>query len=249
MDRALYIAMTGAKHNTLAQAARSNNLANSDTTGFRADFEQARAMPVFGEHYPSRAYSMTERPATDFNDGPLRSTERELDVAITGQGFFAVLDQNGEEAYTRRGDLMITPDGEVINGDGLQVVGEGGPLVLPEFERITIGEDGTISIRPLGAGAEEILQIDALKLVNPDLQNFEKGTDGLFRPVDVEDGDVLPNDPLVRVLPGYLEGSNVSAVNELIGILSLSRQFEMQIKMMKSAERMSESSASILRIT
>ncbi|MCH8553129.1 MAG: flagellar basal body rod protein FlgF [Natronospirillum sp.] len=247
MDRALYIAMTGAKHNTLAQASHSNNLANVDTTGFRADWQQARAMPVFGEFYPSRAYSMTERPATDFNDGPMISTGRDLDVAIAGNGFFAVVDQNGEEAYTRRGDLSVTPAGEVINGDGLQVMGEGGPLVLPEFERINIGEDGVIGIRPLGAGAEEFLEIDALKLVNPDLQNMQKGTDGLFRP---EEGEpVLPNDPIVQVLSGYREGSNVSAVQELMGILSLSRQFEMQIKMMKSSERMTESSTSLLRLS
>lgn len=247
MDRALYIAMTGAKHNTLAQAAHSNNLANTDTTGFKADWEQARAMPVFGEHYPSRAYAMSERPATDFNDGPLVSTERDLDVAINGDGFFAVLDEQGNEAYTRRGDLAVNPDGTVVNGDGLQVMGQGGPLVLPEFERISFGEDGTITIRPMGAGAEEIAVIDQLKRVNPDLQNMQKGTDGLFRPVA---GDpVLGNAPLVNIVSGYREGSNVSPVNEMVDILSLSRQFEMQIKMMKSAEKMSESSASILRIS
>ncbi|MEX0584784.1 MAG: flagellar basal body rod protein FlgF [Natronospirillum sp.] len=247
MDRALYIAMTGAKHNTLAQAAHSNNLANSDTTGFRSDFAQARAMPVFGEHYPSRVYSMTERPATDFNDGPMISTERDLDVAIAGDGFLSVVDQEGNEAYTRRGDLLVTPAGELLNGDGLPVVGEGGPIVLPEFERISFGEDGTIYIRPIGAAGDEILVVDNLKLVNPDLQNMEKGTDGLFRPF--EGDEVLPLDPLVRVLSGYREGSNVSAVNELMNILSLSRQFEMQIKMMKSSERMSEASASILQVT
>ena len=247
MDRALYIAMTGAKHNTMAQAAHSNNLANSDTTGFRADFAQARSMPVFGEHYPSRVYAMTERPASDFTDGPMISTERELDVAIAGDGFFSVIDQEGNEAYTRRGDLMVTPAGELINGDGLQVVGEGGPIVLPEFERISFGDDGTISIRPIGAAADEILVVDNLKLVLPNLQDMEKGTDGLFRPF--EDDEELPLDPQVRVLSGYREGSNVSAVNELISILSLSRQFEMQIKMMKSAERMSEASASILQVT
>lgn len=247
MDRALYIAMTGAKHNTLAQASHSNNLANVDTTGFRADWAQARSMPVFGEFYPSRAYAMTERPATDFNDGPMISTGRDLDVAIAGDGFFAVIDQNGEEAYTRRGDLMITPAGEVINGDGLQVVGEGGPLVLPEFERINIGEDGVIGIRPLGGGAEEFVEVDAFKLVNPDLQNMQKGTDGLFRPA--EGDEVLPNDPVVQVLSGFREGSNVNAASEMIGILALSRQFEMQIKMMKSAERMTESSTTLMRMS
>ncbi len=247
MDRALYIAMSGAKQNTLAQTSHTNNLANANTTGFKADWAQARAMPVFGEFYPSRAYAMTERPATDFNDGALVSTERDLDVAIAGDGFFSVIDDEGNEAYTRRGDLMVQADGAVVNGDGNQIVGQGGPLVLPDFERISFGEDGTITIRPLGAGAEEIAIIDQLKLVNPDLQNMEKGTDGLFRPREGE--EVLPADPLVNMVSGYREGSNVSPVQEMIGILSLSRQFEMQMKMMKSAEEMSQSSASLLRIS
>ncbi|MFY0664351.1 MAG: flagellar basal body rod protein FlgF [Natronospirillum sp.] len=247
MDRAIYIAMTGAKHNMLAQAAHSNNLANASTTGFRADWEQARAMPVFGEHYPSRAYSMSERPATDFNDGPLMSTSRDMDVAIAGDGFLAVIDQNGEEAYTRRGDLIVDAAGQVFNGDGLQVVGEGGPLVLPPFQQINIGNDGVITIRAPGDGPQELAQVDALKLVNPDLQNMTKGTDGLFRP---REGDaVLGADPLVEVRSGFLEGSNVKAVNELVNILSLSRQYEMQIKMMKSAEEASEASQRLLQMS
>lgn len=247
MDRAIYIAMTGAKHNMLAQAAHSNNLANASTTGFRADFEQARAMPVFGEHYPSRAYSMTERPASDFNEGPLISTSRDLDVAIAGQGFLAVLDENGEEAYTRRGDLTVDAAGQVLNGDGRPVMGEGGPLVIPPYQQLFIGNDGVISVRAPGDGPQELLQVDALKLVNPDLQTMEKGTDGLFRP---NQGDaVLVADPLVQVRSGYLEGSNVKAVTELVSILSLSRQYEMQIKMMKSAEEASEASQRLLQMS
>jgi len=247
MDRALYIAMTGAKNNMMAQTSHSNNLANASTTGFRADWEQARAMPVYGEHYPSRAYAMTERPATDFNDGPLKETGSELDVAIAGDGFFAVQDAEGNEAYTRRGDMAVTPLGELINGSGQPVIGNGGPIVLPPYEKVDIGEDGTISIRPAGAGPNEMLVIDNLKIVNPDLQNLEKGTDGLFRP---REGDaVLEDDPALKVTTGFVEGSNVNSVHELTNILSLNRQYEMQVKMMKSAEEMSRSSEQLLRLS
>lgn len=247
MDRAIYIAMTGAKNNMLAQTSHSNNLANASTTGFRADFEQARAMPVFGEHYPSRAYAMTERPATDFNDGAMIETGNDLDVAVAGDGFFAVQDAEGNEAYTRRGDLSVTPLGELINGVGQPVVGNGGPIVLPPYEKIEIGQDGTLSIRPAGGGPNEMLVIDNLKIVNPDLQNLDKGTDGLFRP---REGDaVLEADPLLQVRSGFVEGSNVNPVSELTSILALNRQYEMQVKMMKTAEEMSRSSEQILRLS
>lgn len=247
MDRAIYIAMTGAKHNMQAQTSHSNNLANASTTGFRADWEQARAMPVYGEHHPSRAYSMTERPATDFNDGGLIETGNDLDVAVAGDGFLAVQDVEGNEAYTRRGDMSVTSLGNLVNGSGQPVVGNGGPIVLPPYEKVEIGQDGTISIRPTGAGPNEMVVVDSLKVVNPDLRNFEKGTDGLFRPVE---GDAeLEADPTLRVASGFIEGSNVNAVNELTNIMSLNRQYEMQIKMMKTAEEISRSSEQLLRLS
>lgn len=246
MDRALYIAMTGAKNNMMAQTSHSNNLANASTTGFRADWAQARTMPVYGEHFPTRAYSMTERPATDFNDGPLIETGNELDVAVGGDGFLSVLDAEGNEAYTRRGDLAVTPLGELINGVGQPVLGNGGPIVLPPYEKLEIAGDGTISIRPAGGGPNEMLVIDALKVVNPDLQNFEKGTDGLFRPREGE--AVLAGDPALRVVSGFVEGSNVNAVAELTNILAINRQYEMQIKMMKASDDVSQAAEQLLRL-
>jgi flagellar basal-body rod protein FlgF len=189
---------------------------------------------------------MTERPATDFNDGPLIETGSELDVAIAGDGFLSILDAEGNEAYTRRGDLAVTPLGELINGVGQPVLGNGGPVVLPPYEKIEIGNDGTISIRPAGAGPNEMLVIDAIKIVNPDLQNLEKGTDGLFRP---REGDaVLAGDPTLRVVSGFVEGSNVNAVSELTNILAINRQYEMQIKMMKAADDVSKAAEQLLRL-
>src|SRR5690554_445724 len=102
MDRALYIAMSGAKQNTLGQAAHANNLANVSTNGFRSDFTQSRAQGVFGEHFPTRAYAMTERPASDFQEGPLIQTGRTLDVAIADDGWFAVEGPDGQRSEERR---------------------------------------------------------------------------------------------------------------------------------------------------
>lgn len=247
MDRAVYIAMTGAKNNMMSQTSHSNNLANARTTGFKADWAQARAIPVWGEHHPSRAFSMTERPASDFNDGALIETGNELDTAIAGDGFFAVLDGDGQEAYTRRGDFAVTPLGQLINGSGQSVMGQGGPVILPPYEKLEIGTDGTISIRPAGAGPSEMIAIDVVKLVNPDFRNFEKGTDGLFRPRD--GAPILEADETLNVVSGFIENSNVNSVSELTNLLSLNRQYEVQVKMMKTADEMSQASERILQLS
>lgn len=251
MDRALYIAMTGAKHNMLQQTSHANNLANANTSGFRADWAQARSMPVFGEHHPTRAYAQVERPATDFNDGPLNPTGNPLDVAIAGDGFLSVLLGDGLEAYTRRGDLWMDPLGQLHNGDGLPVLNaDGVPVVLPPHQKVEIGEDGTISIRPLGAGPDELQVVDQLKMVNPDYRDMEKGTHGQFRPYGWQpDDEPLAVAPQVRLVSGFVEGSNVEAVSEMISVLALNRQYEMQIKMMSAADDMSQQSAQLIRIT
>jgi flagellar basal-body rod protein FlgF len=248
MDRALYIAMSGAKQNTLGQVAEANNLANVSTTGFRRDFEQARSMPVFGDHFPTRAYAMEERPASDFNPGTLIHTGRDLDLAIDNQGWFSVQDKNGDEAYTRRGDLRVDQVGRLINGDGLQLIGAGGPVVIPPYESLTVGADGTISVRGAGDEASAVADVVNLKLVNPDLQQMEKGLDGLFRMRGQQPGEVQPAAADVMVEQGHLEHSNVNAVQSLTQIMALHRQYEMQVKMMATVDENAQTTAGIMEI-
>lgn len=245
MDKALYIAMTGAKNNMMAQTARANNLANANTTGFKADYEQARAMPVFGSHHPSRVYAMSERPATDMSQSALIETGRNLDLAVKGDGWLAVQSNFGDEAYTRSGDLVIDANGVLRTGKGLPVMGEGGPIVIPPAEHVEVGVDGTITIQPRGAAPNELAQIERIKLVNPDKQELEKGLDGLMRQRNGEDAEA---DGLIRVESGFLESSNVNAAAELTNILALTRQYEMQTKMMKKADEMSAAAASVMRM-
>src|SRR3990167_10049805 len=159
MDKLLYISMTGAKEALDAQRLRANNLANASTDGFKADLHQYRSMSVFGEHYPTRAYAMGERPGTDMSAGPLIETGRELDVAVKGNGWLAVQMPDGTEAYTRAGDLQRTVSGLVTTGTGLPVMGDGGPVVLPEYETLLVGIDGTLSIRGLGEPPLAMTQI------------------------------------------------------------------------------------------
>ncbi|XOZ34390.1 flagellar basal body rod protein FlgF [Halomonadaceae bacterium KBTZ08] len=248
MDRSLYIAMTGAKQNMYAQQVNANNLANADTTGFKQDFANARSMPVFGEGRPSRAYAMTENPGADLGHGPMKETGRELDVAIKGDGWLAVEPEPGEEAFTRAGDLQIGANGIMRNGEGLPVLGNGGPIAVPPADKVEIGVDGTVSVVPAGAPSDQLVQVDRLKLVNPPAEDIQKSNDGLFRlKPEAQQGGAVPPDGDVRVASGFLEGSNVSAVESMIQNLELSRQYEMQVKAMQTADQNSQSVARLLQ--
>lgn len=246
MDKMLYVSMTGAQNNTLALRAHANNLANVSTSGFRRDFEQARSMPLFGESYPARVFAMSERPATDFRPGSLQETGRDLDVAVGGKGWIAVQAPDGSEAYVRTASLNIDALGMLRTGNGLPVMGNAGPIAVPPEQKVEIGQDGTISIRALGENPNVLAEVDRIKLVNPDPKSMEKGTDGLIR---VKGQPEVEADATVQVTSGFLEASNVNAVEEMTAILSLSRQFELSVKMMRTAEDNSSAMARVLQIS
>ncbi len=240
----LYVAMSGAKETLLAQATNSSNLANANTPGFLADLQQFRSMPVFGDGYPTRVYALSERPDVDFKSGSIVQTGKDLDVALNGKGWIAVQAPDGSEAYTRRGDLVLDANGLLTTGNGLPVIGNGGPIAIPPAEKIDIAPDGTISIRPLGQAVNELAIVDQIKLINPDNSDLEKGMDGLMR---LKDGVSAEPDSTLQLVSGALESSNVNVVDSMVDMIELSRRFEIQVKMMKTAEEMEQSSTSILR--
>ncbi|NVJ49475.1 MAG: flagellar basal-body rod protein FlgF [Gammaproteobacteria bacterium] len=246
MDKMVYLAMSGAKENMLAQAKTANNLANANTVGFRADLHQARAMQAFGDGHPSRVFSLTERPGYRFDSGSIMTTGNDFDVAVEGNGWIAVQGENGAESYTRRGDLKISPNGLLQNGAGHLILGNGGPIAIPPFDKIEIGNDGTITIRPQGAPATENLVIDRIKLVSPNNADLMKNAEGLFTR---KDNGIEPPNAEVTMVTKALEASNVNAVEEMINMISLSRQFEMQIKMMKTAEETDQAAEQLARIS
>lgn len=246
MDRILYVAMSGASQTLLAQGAVSHNLANVSTTGFKADLNQMRSMQVFGAGAPSRVYAMSERPGVDLSAGTLQSTGNELDVAVSGDGWIAVQAPDGSEAYTRAGDLHISSNGILVTGAGHPVLGNGGPIAIPPSEKLEIGGDGTISIRPLGQAASTLAELDRIKLVNPQSDQLEKGPDGLFR---LTSGANAEADGSVSLVSGALESSNVNAVGMLVEMIALARRFEMQVKVMEDAKRNDESSTAMMRVS
>ncbi len=245
MDSLIYIAMSGAKQTTLAQSIHANNLANAKTTGFKADLEYFESVSAGGS-FDSRVFPVSGKASTDFSGGSIMTTGRELDVAVDGDGWIAVQDNNGKEAYTRAGNLRLTETGQLITGSGQPVLGNGGPIVIPPAEKIEIGIDGTINIRGVGQAATTLATVDRIKLVRPDHADLQKGEDGLIHHKD-PDTDLVP-DASVHLVSGALESSNVNPVNELTSILSLARQFEMQVKMMKSAEDNDAQAAQIMQL-
>lgn len=247
MDKMLYVSMTGASQNTMAMRAHSNNLANVSTTGFRRDFEQARSMPVFGDTFPARVFAMSERPGTDFTPGSLQETGNDMDVAVDGPGWIAVQSADGSEAYVRTASLKIDALGQLRTGNGLPVLGNGGPIAVPPEQKVEIGQDGTISVRALGEAPSVMAEVDRIKMVNPDPKSIEKGLDGLIR---VKEGQPpAAVDANVRVTSGFLEASNVNAVEEMTSILSLSRQFELHVKMMRTAEDDAAAMARVMQLS
>ncbi len=246
MDRVLYVAMAGARQTLLAQALNSHNLANASTVGFRADLFQSRSMPVFGDGHPTRVFAMTERPGVSFGAGTIQQTGRDLDIAVSDEGWIAVQAKDGSEAYTRAGDLRLNVNGILETGGGYPVLGNAGPIAVPPSEKVDIAVDGTISVRPVGQSVRALAEVDRIKLVNPRLDRLHKGDDGLFRVKDQE--EVLP-DANVRIVPGALEGSNVNPVDALVKMIALARRFELEVKIMSAAEENATAAASIVRQT
>lgn len=246
MDKFLYIASSGANQDLVATSLRANNLANAQTNGFKAQLEQARSMPVYGEGLPTRVFAMTESPTNNYESGPMIQTGRDLDVAVQGDGWFAVQDAQGNEAYSRDGNFQLGADGVLEDVHGNMVMGDTGPIFLPvPLDNLNIAADGTISIRPQGAPESVLEEVGRLKLVKPEYRDMERGNDGLFR---MQDGSIAQADETVAIRTGMLEGSNVNAIDEMVNMLSLQRHYELQVKMMKKADTLDTRGNMLLRI-
>jgi len=242
MNRMLYIAMSGAKEAMLSQANTANNLANANTDGFKKDFNEFRAQHVEGPGWNSRAYSMNERPATDFSAGPIKVTGRQLDVVTKEDGFMMIQTPDGGQALTRTASMQITANGDLVDVHGNPILNEGGtPIIIPPARGIHIGDDGTISFIPADAPSNELVVLDRLRLVKPDIKQLEKGLDGFIRTKEQD----LPQ-ANVKVVSGALEGSNVNTIEALTNMIELSRKYEMQIKMMQTTKRHAQVSDKLL---
>jgi flagellar basal-body rod protein FlgF len=242
MDRLIYTSMSGAKYLLERQATLSNNLANATTTGFRADTVGLRAVPAVSPQAGTRVFTVETTTGADLSQGPISSTGRTLDVAIQGQGWLAVQALDGSEAYTRNGALQVGPDGVLQLPNGLQVQGTGGPISIPaDTQSVLIAADGTVSVK--AASSKTPTTVGQLKLANPAAADLVKGADGLFR---TQSGEPAEADGSVKVVDAALEGSNVNIVEAMVGMISASRQFEMQMKMLSTAEQNEQKAGTVI---
>jgi len=238
VDRLIYLSMGGAKATMERQDVLANNLANASTTGFRAELQAFRAVPVRGDGASTRAYALETTVGYDDQSGPLQFTGRNLDVAMRGKAWLAVQALDGTEAYTRAGAMEVNSEGVLVTPSGLPVLGDGGPITVPANATVDVGTDGTISAASNGGKPQPI---GRLKMVTPEAP-LTRGTDGLFRAAD---GD-LPADPAARLQDGALEGSNVSAVETMVQMISAARQFEHQMKVLQTAEQKEQTATKLL---
>jgi flagellar basal-body rod protein FlgF len=245
MDRALYIAMTGATQTMRAQAANSHNLANAGTTGFRAQLVAAGAAEVQGAGLPSRVNATTGAEGWDARSGAVQHTGRELDIALREDAWLAVQTADGGEAYTKAGDLQIDAAGQLRTASGQAVLGDGGLMSVPPHAQLMIGADGTVSIVPAGQGAETMAAVGRLKVVSARPDQLARGVDGLMRPTP---GTALDAAPGAVLISGAIESSNVNLPEAMVNMISLARQFELQVKLMKTAEANAQASTSLLRL-
>src|SRR5438552_3177558 len=238
MDRMIYLSMSGAKATMQRQDTLANNLANVSTVGFRAELQAFRAVPVEGSGASTRVYALESTPGYDASAGSVTATGRNLDVAMKGNSWLAVQGLDGTEAYTRAGSLDVSSDGTLTTRNGITVLGDGGPIQVPPNTEVSIASDGTVSAK---AANGKSTSVGKLKLVTPEVA-LQRGTDGLFRAAD---GD-LPADAKARVQDGALEGSNVSAVETMVAMITAARQFESQMKMLQTAEGDEKAAAQLL---
>ncbi len=245
MDRLIYTSLSALRGAMARQTATAHNLANAQTPGFRADVAEAQALWLRGSSVNARAVTSEEVLAADMTGGTVTSTGRDLDIALNGDTLISVQASNGDEAYTRRGDLNVSDSGLLTTGDGHPVLGTQGPITLPPADVISIDARGAISIVPRGGDPAQPQTIDQLRLASPTGSDIAKGLDGLFR---VKDGGALPSDPDARITTRALEGSNVSTTQALVDMIEASRSWDTNLKLITDARDMDAATADLMRL-
>lgn len=244
MDRLIYTAMTGAGAASHRQAVLANNLANMSTNGFRAELSTYRAVPVRGDGATTRVMAIEATPGWLDIPGSPQRTGRAMDAMTTGNAWFAVQGLDGTEAYTRNGSFEVDATGLLKTSTGLTVLSDGGaPINVPSGAEVTLGSDGTLSAK---VGNQPPTSIGRLKLATatPDDPLLRSG-DGLFR---TRSGDPMASDTNARLQLGVIEGSNVNAIETMVGMIQTARQFETQTRLMQTAEADDRAAAQLLSL-
>lgn len=245
MDRMIWTAATAMSASMARQRMLASNMANAQTIGFRAEVMQFTPMTLEGAGLEVRALADAEVRGARMEPGALTETGRALDIAVAGEALIAVQASDGSEAYTRRGDLSVSPNGVLVTGDGSPVLGEGGPIAVPPGAAVSIAPDGAVLLADPANAAAPPQEVARIKLAGWRGTKIDKGLDGLFR---VTGGGVLPADADARVVPGSLEQSNVRPSEVLVELVEAQRLFDLRTKLIATAKELDEGGASLMRI-
>ncbi|MEY0974173.1 flagellar basal body rod protein FlgF [Providencia huaxiensis] len=251
MDHVIYTAMGGARHALENQAIVSNNIANVSTAGFKAQLSAMRAVPINGDSEPTRTLVVASTPGADMSQGPLNYTGKQTDVALNDKHFLAVELADGTEAYTRNGNIQVSSEGELVIGER-RLQGDGGPINVPPNAELTIGVDGTVTALLATDPPTMLGQIGRLKVVEAQPQDLLRGEDGLFHlspQGQAANGNVLPQSERGIVTAGVIEGSNVNAAEAMVSMIANARHFEMQMKVVRSADENAQRANQLLAVS
>jgi flagellar basal-body rod protein FlgF len=248
MDRIIFTAMNGAKQSFDQQAVASHNLANVSTPGFRAQLAEMQSVPVDGDGMKTRTLPLASTMGSDFKTGPIMTTGRPLDVAIKGNGWIAVQQEDGTEAYTRRGDMQVDQNGQLTIA-GRPVMGENGPIALPPESQVSIASNGTISVIEAGQRPDSVAQVEKIKVVKADAKQLERQENGLFTPPADAPVRELAADEDAQLVSGALEGSNMSPTEAMVAMINVQRRYEMQMKVITSADSNEQNANKLLSLS
>ncbi|NMN03021.1 MULTISPECIES: flagellar basal body rod protein FlgF [unclassified Novosphingobium] len=249
MDRLIYTAYSGMAGSMVRQRVIASNMANAQTIGFRQEMLSATPITLKGQALEARAMTQGYVQGSSSKQGATIATSNPLDVALSGDTMLAVQAEDGSEAYTRRGDLTITADGVLQNGDGRPVIGDGGPITVPTGTIVTIAPDGSVMAADPQNPSTPPQVVARIKLVSTAGSQVGKGLDGLFHVTGANNTmGTLPQDEEARLTPGALEQSNVDPTQVIVEMVEAQRLFEMRTKVASTAREVDEKSASLMRL-
>jgi flagellar basal-body rod protein FlgG len=261
--RALWTAATGMQAQQLTLDTVANNLANVQTAGFkrsRVDFQdlvyetlqapgaasaQGQEIPTgFQVGHGSRAVA-TQRL---FVKGDLQQTGNIFDMAIEGEGFFQIQQPSGETAYTRAGTFKKDSQGLLVTSEGFPLEPQ---ITIPQNAlTVTVGVDGTVSATlPGQQQPQQVGTIQLVRFINPG-GLLAQGRN-LFLPTQAS-GDASPGTPgqdgLGTLLQGFVESSNVNVVEEMVGLITTQRAYEINSRAIKTADEMMQTANNLVRV-
>lgn len=221
MNSGMYASLSGALVSVQRLDVLAHNLANVNTPGYKKDCMKFEAvMSSAGSASPSGYAAeapvlVAESTSIDYSAGPVSTTGNTFDLALDGEGFFVINTPNGK-AYTRQGNFRLNSSGNLVTVDGYEVMGKGGPVNI-QGSTVSFSAEGKISVEGVETGALDIVTFE-----KP--YNLRKIGQGLLEPNDP--GITAQPAAKTAVMQGRLEGSNVSAVEEMVQLIDTSRFFE-----------------------